>query len=160
MLTKQEQRMLGAVSGDIPISSECFAIQATQLGMTEAELLSGIQACIDRGLIRRFGALLAHGTVGYTANALIAWEIATEKIDLVGETFAAFRFVSHCYARPVYPDWPYNLYTMIHARADETLEQYIRQMLEGRSEEIVSYQILRSLRELKKSSPRYFTEGL
>jgi hypothetical protein len=43
---------------------------------------------------------------------------------------AAFRAVSHCYRRPVYPDWPYSIFTMVHARSREACEETIAAIAE------------------------------
>jgi hypothetical protein len=69
---------------------------------------------------------------------------------------AAFRQVSHCYRREPTPDWPYNLYTMIHAVDEATCIETAKSM--SRKADVPEYTLLFSKRELKKTSMQYFTE--
>ena len=63
--------------------------------------------------MRRFAAILRHREAGFTANGMIVWKVPKERISQVGEKLGAFPQVSHCYERPVYSDWPYNVFSMI-----------------------------------------------
>ena len=42
-----------------------------------------------------------------------------QRIVDVGPRMAAFRGISHCYQRPTYADWPYQIFTMAHGRSKE-----------------------------------------
>ena len=44
----------------------------------------------------------------------------------VRRAMAAFPGVSHCYQRPTYPDWPYNLFSMTHGRTKDECEAVLR----------------------------------
>ena len=80
------------------------------LGISEDELFEKMKHYEDIGVMRRFAAILRHRQVGFTANGMIVWKVPEEKISDVGAKLGAFPQVSHCYERPTYPDWPYNVF--------------------------------------------------
>ena len=50
---------------------------------------------------------------------MIVWKVPKDKIADVGAQLGAFPQVSHCYERPTYPDWPYNVFSMIHCKTHD-----------------------------------------
>lgn len=152
-----DKTIIAALQADFAVNSRPYADIAARLGISEAELLQRIRQYQATGYIRKIGAVLKHQTVGFTANALCVWQVPEEQVEMVGIAFAAHPSVSHCYARPVFPTWPYNLYTMIHGTSPTQCETWAQELsaLSG----IKDYRLLYSLRELKKSSMRYFAEN-
>lgn len=116
-----------------------------------------IKSSREDGLIRRIGAAVRPDHLGYVANALVVWQVAEDRVDEVGTALAEMREISHCYERECPPNWPYNLFTMIHARSDEELENIIADISERLSPG--QYKILRTVKELKKTSMRYFEDN-
>lgn len=154
MLTDLEKRIIGEIQGDIPISPHPYRQIAHRLDIDEDTLLRTLSDLCDRGIIRRFGATLRHQKSGYTANAMTAWQVEEHRADEVGEQMAAFRQISHCYRRRTTPDWPYNLYTMIHAKDEAACQALAGEIAEKMG--IDTYSILFSREELKKTSMAYF----
>ncbi len=153
-LTELEKRIISSIQGDIPITERPFVEIAEKLGVSEETLLESLKSLCDRGVIRRFGATLRHQKSGFEANAMVAWKVDEEVINAVGEKMASFREVSHCYRRNPNPEWPYNLYTMIHAKDEESCWEIARKLSEKTS--INNYKLLFSRVELKKTSMQYF----
>ena len=151
-----EKMIIAAIQGDIPITERPYRELAEKLGITEAVLLQTLKALDDQGVIRRFGATLRHQKSGFSANAMAAWQVNEDRVVDVGKKMAAFREVSHCYRRNPTSQWPYNLYTMIHARDTASCKDIVRKMAEQTS--IAEYTILFSRKELKKTSMAYFPE--
>jgi len=124
-----------------------------------AEELRQLKALAADGTMRRFGAVVNHREVGWTANALLACRVPEAKTDAVGAAFAADPGVSHCYRRQAPADWPYGLYAMVHARSRDDLESACRRLARtaetcvGESVDIATFE---TLREHKKTSMRYF----
>jgi DNA-binding Lrp family transcriptional regulator len=85
---------------------------------------------------------------------MVVWHVPEGIIDEVGSKLAAFPQVSHCYRRPVYPDWRFNLFSMIHARSLDTAEKMAVEMSQVIG--VKDYQILFSSREFKKERVKYF----
>lgn len=154
MLTELEKRIVSEVQGDIAITSRPYLEIAGRLGIEEEVLLKTLKDLCQRGVIRRFGATLRHQKSGYTANAMTAWKVDEDRINEVGEKMASYRQVSHCYRRNPTPEWPYNLYTMIHAMDEESCLEIARKISAETSVNI--YTVLFSKKELKKTSMEYF----
>jgi DNA-binding Lrp family transcriptional regulator len=108
------------------------------------------------GIMRRFAAILRHREAGFTANGMVVWKVPENRIDEVGYKLASFSEVSHCYRRPVYPDWQFNLFSMIHARTFEGAEKMAFEMSAAIG--IRDYRILFSSREFKKVRVKYFLD--
>ena len=53
------------------------------------------------------------------ANGMGVWKVPEDRIAEIGPRMAAFRGISHCYQRPTYQDWPYQIFTMAHGRSKE-----------------------------------------
>jgi len=157
VFTDMEKNIIAAIQSDIPVSPRPYLDLAEDLGITEEVLLTTLQNLCDRGVIRRFGATLRHQKTGFTANAMVAWKVDEDQIDRVGEIMASFEQVSHCYRRDPRGDWPYNLYTMIHARDMASCLQSAALMSEKAG--VGDYIPLFSVRELKKISMEYFSDN-
>lgn len=155
MVSELEKNVIAAIQGDIDAVERPYAAIARSLDISEETLLDTLRDLCDRGVIRRFGATIRHQKSGYSANAMIAWQVAEDRVDAVGETLASFKQVSHCYRRNPAGDWPYNLYTMVHARDEDTCIATARQMAAAAGVE--RYALLFSVRELKKTSMQYFS---
>jgi siroheme decarboxylase len=83
------------------------------------------------------------------------WKVPEERIDEVGDMFAHYQAVSHCYQRPTYDDWPFSVFSMVHGRSVEECEAVLHAMAAetGITERLSLY----STREYKKTRVRYFT---
>lgn len=127
---------------------------AEKINITEAELLERLKDLSRRGVIRRFGATLRHQRAGFSANAMVAWKVDEDRIEEVGQKMATFHHVSHCYRRNPTADWPYNLYTMVHASNEQACRETVQKM--SRTTSVQDYTLLFSREELKKTSMVYF----
>jgi siroheme decarboxylase len=140
---------------DLPIQPEPFAALAEGLGVTVEGLLEQAARFQEQGYMRRFAAVLHHREAGFRANAMGVWKVPADRVNELGPKFAGFNAVSHCYQRPVYPDWPYNVFTMIHGRTPADCQKVIEAIsaATGVSEHAVLY----STKEYKKTRVPYFT---
>ena len=156
MLTDLEKQVIASVQGDLQVSPHPYGEIAASLGVSEALVLQTLQDLCDRGVIRRFGATIRHQRSGFKANAMVAWCVDEERIEDVGEIFAAFTEVSHCYRRNPAENWPYNLYTMVHANDEAACRSIARKMSE--KTHVTDFTLLFSRKELKKTSMAYFAD--
>ncbi len=85
---------------------------------------------------------------------MIVWGVPRERLKEVAGVISASPFVSHCYARKAQPSWPYNLYAMVHATADEECGKIAADLSLALG--IHDYRLLFTVREFKKVSPQYF----
>lgn len=158
MLTELDKKIIASIQGDIPVLKRPYAKIAKQLNITEKIFLDTLNQLFEKGLIRRFGATLCHQNSGFEANAMAAWEVDEDIVEGVGKKFASFRQVSHCYRRNPGRNWPYNLYTMIHAKTEESCMETVRKMSEATG--VNNYTVLFSRKELKKTSMKYFQQTM
>ena len=144
-----------ALQADLRPLPEPFAAPAERHGFTVPELLEAAAALQQTGQMRRFAAVLHHRAAGFTANGMGVWKVPDERVEEVGLLMAAYRGVSHCYQRPTYPDWPYNLFSMTHGRDREECEAVLAAIAEetGLDDRIVLY----STKEWKKTRLVYFS---
>ena len=150
----KDQQIIKFLQGDIPLESHPLKNLAADLQLSENEVLERIKDFQARGIMRRWGAVLRHQKAGYAYNAMVAWKVTHEEADTAGETMAAFNEISHCYLREVSADFGYNLFSMVHGRSAQELESTIERIAQMTS--LTDYVILRSVRELKKVSMRFF----
>ena len=153
-LSRTDKKIIYTLQGDLPVIKRPFTWMAEQVGLSEAEVIDRIKALIEGQVIRRFGATLYHQRSGYPANVMVAWQVAPERTVEVGRALAKNKAVSHCYQRQTAPDWPFNLYTMVHGESDDEVRKLVDRM--ARAVEVDQYRLLFSEEELKKTSMRYF----
>ncbi|KAF5411810.1 MAG: putative HTH-type transcriptional regulator [Candidatus Methanogasteraceae archaeon] len=151
-IDESDLKLIRLTQDGIELVPNPFKEIADELGVSEDEVTDRIESLIERGIIRRFGASIGHRTLGIVANAMCAWNVPDERTEEVGAVMAGFDEVSHCYERMRYPEWDYNLYTMIHARTREECEHVAHEI--SRATAISDYTILFSEREFKKTGVR------
>ena len=156
MLTEKEERIISCLQTDMPVTDRPYLVIAGALSISEDEVIETIQSLCERGVIRRFGATLRHQKSGYSANVMVAWEVPDAKVDEVGEIMAETRNISHCYHRRTGNGWPFNLYTMVHGKSQESCIETVKEVSDKTG--ITAYQLLFSKRELKKTSMKYYDE--
>lgn len=153
-LTDEEILAVRALQIDLPCCSEPFALFAKKAGLSVARLLEIARDLEARGLMRRYAAVLHHRAAGAEANVMVAWRVEPTAADVIGPRCASVVAVSHCYLRPAGPDWPYNLYTMIHGRSREDCQLAIDELaaVTGLGERCELW----TDREYKKQRMRFF----
>ena len=157
-LTEQDIRFIRILQEDLPLLELPFAVCAEQAEATEEELFAWAKKMEHLGYMRRFAAILHHRNAGFKANAMVVWEVPQEQVDGVGEQMALFREVSHCYRRPVYPNWPYPLFTMVHAETYSACMEVVKRIEERVGQ--FPHKNLFSTKEYKKIRVKYFTPEL
>ena len=155
--TEDDKDFIRELQKDMEIIDEPFVKAANNLGITEDELFSKMKHYESLGVLRRFAAILRHRQVGFTANGMIVWKVPEDRITSVGETLGSFPQVSHCYERPTYDDWPYNVFSMIHCKTHD--EAYDVAKTIQNQIDVNEYKILFSSREFKKTRVEYFVEN-
>ena len=126
-----DRRIVIALQNGLPLVSHPYAQVAAQLGITESMLCDRLAVMLETGLIRRIGAVPNHYAIGYTANGMSVWDIDDDAVDAVGEYVGGLPFVTHCYRRPRHlPDWPYNLFAMVHAGSREAALEQVAEIAE------------------------------
>lgn len=154
--TKTEEdidvKLIKHIQEGLPVTKTPYKDIGAALGMTEDEVIQRLKKLLEAGKIRRLAASIAHRKIGIDANAMCVWKVPRERVDEVGKIMAGFEEVTHCYERPTYPDWEYNVFTMIHGYTDAECEAVIQAIKEktGLTENVILY----SEREFKKVGVR------
>jgi siroheme decarboxylase len=147
-----DRKILSETIKGLLLTHEPFNQIASQIGITNQEVIARIIRLKEKGVIRRFGALIKPNDIGFLANALVAWKVPENRVQDVGSRLAKFNEVTHCYERTsVIGKWEYNLYTVMHAREREAVEQLVKNLSEAVA--VNDYLILYSTRDLKKTFP-------
>ena len=140
---------------DIEIVPEPFKEMVEELGIGYDEFFEIMNEFQEAGVMRRYASILNHRKAGFNANAMVVWDVDEEKGAEIGQSAASFSAVSHCYLRPKYENWPFNLFTMVHGKTTEDTQSTIDAIAD--EIEFRSHMPLYSSREFKKVRITYFT---
>ena len=156
-LNDYHYNIIKEAQNDIEITQEPFKKIIEKLDISYDEFFSVLNEFQETGVMRRFASILNHRHAGFGANAMVAWDIEEgEKGEEIGKIAASFSAVSHCYLRPKYPTWNYNLFTMIHGKTKEDTQEVIENI--AKEIEYKSNMPLYSSREFKKVRIKYFCD--
>jgi DNA-binding Lrp family transcriptional regulator len=147
-----------ATQGDFPVIEHPYEPAARELGVPVAKLLEHMQGMQERGVLRRVAAILFHRRAGFSANGMGVWKVPDSKICEYGPKMAAFRGISHCYERPTYEDWHYQIFTMAHGRSKDECDA-ILDAIAQEMPDIEDRATLYSSTEFKKVRLLYFTDA-
>jgi DNA-binding Lrp family transcriptional regulator len=150
-----ERRLVVATQGGLPLVPRPYHALAEQLGVPVEHVLARLSGMLERGIIRRIGAVPNHYAIGYTANGMSVWDVPDERIDELGARIGALEFVTHCYHRPrKLPAWPYSLFAMVHGSSREEVLAKVAQIAELLGADCRAHDVLFSTQILKKTGLR------
>ena len=153
-----EIRVIREIEGGLPLEPHPYRIIGERIGADEAAVLSVVSRLADNGSIKRYGVVIRHRELGYIANGMVVWDVPDERVDETGELFGSQPFVTLCYRRPrKLPDWPYNLFTMVHGRSRDEVRNNVRRLDRLVADERFPRDILFSGRRFKQRGARYST---
>jgi len=151
-----EHALIAAIEQGLPLVTKPYAELAKQIGCSEKEIIDGLHWLKSRGDIKRFGVVVRHRKLGYRANGMAVWNIPDEDVRRLGLCMGKFSFVTLCYRRPRHlPDWPYNLFTMVHGKNKKEVEQKTQLLVDQCGLENIQHEILFSSRCFKQRGARY-----
>jgi DNA-binding Lrp family transcriptional regulator len=151
-----DRRILLATQAGLPLVAQPYRAVAEQVGASADEVMARMRRMLDAGIIRRIGAVPNHYALGYTANGMTVWDVADDRVLALGGAVGALEAVSHCYLRPRWlPEWPYNLFAMVHGHDRAEVERKARQIAELLGDACGAHAILYSTRILKKTGLRF-----
>ncbi len=157
-LSERDVRAVRALQEDLPLDPNPFDELGAREGLSGQELLEQAQWSLQEELMRRYAAVLHHRSAGFVVNGMAVWKVPLERIEELGPMMGAFRGVTHCYQRPTYEDWPYTVFTMIHARTGPECKQVVEAI--SAKTGLTECEVLYSTKEYKKVRVKYFTKEL
>ncbi len=150
-----DRRIIAATQGGLPLVPEPYHQVAEELGLTADEVMDRMRRMRYAGAIRRIAAIPHHYALGFKANGMSVWDVPDGMVDELGPAVGALDFVSHSYRRPRHPpDWPYNLFAMVHGRSRGEVEEKVAVIAELLGEANRGHRILYSTQVLKKTGLR------
>jgi DNA-binding Lrp family transcriptional regulator len=152
--TDFEVQAIRELQEDLALIPQPFNSMSKRLGIPPQKLFDMAASLKERGLMRRFSAVLHHRRAGFKANAMAVWNVPLERSEEVGRIMASSPWVTHCYERPTFPDWPYTHFSMIHCTSKKQCVHVAEDLSTATG--IADYQLLYSTREYKKTRVRYF----
>ena len=154
-LSAAEMECVRLLQNDLPLQPRPFDALGRTSGLDAEEILTAARALQGRGQLRRFGAVITPKKSGFVASAMGVWVVPPEEVDTAAATISGHRAVSHCYLRPVYEDWPYNLYATVHARSVDECESIINDLATDAGQR--RKQTLFPTREYKRARLNFFS---
>jgi len=154
-LDDTDRRIIVATQGGLGLSLRPYDDLARDVGIDANEVIARLHRMRETGVIRRIGVVPNHYALGYRANGMTVWDVPDDMIGAFGKKIGALDFVSHCYHRPRHlPDWPYNLFCMVHGRDRAAAERHAGEIAAVLGAANRGHRILFSTRILKKSGLR------
>jgi DNA-binding Lrp family transcriptional regulator len=155
-LTPLDRQLVAAVVKGLPLVSRPYDQLAEQLGIPLDEVLERLKRLQAEGAISRFGVIVKHRPLGYSANAMVVWDVPEEDVRGLASRFCALPYVTLCYHRPRRPPaWPYNLFCMIHGRDRATVLQQVDELAKACGAEEYPRAVLFSGKAYKQRGARY-----
>ena len=152
MLSAPEQTLIAALQNGLPLVPRPFAA----LGLPETESIAMIDRWLKAGVIKRLGVVVRHHELGYRANAMAVWDVPDSVVSDIGQTIASSGRVTLCYRRPrQLPNWPYNLFCMIHGKDQSEVAGRIGALTEICKLDPYPHAILFSRTRFKQCGARY-----
>jgi len=155
-LDDEQKHLTRLLQGGLAFEPEPFARVAEEVGWSVGEVLRQVHDWLDSGVIRRFGAVVDHQRLGFRANGMAVFNVPPERIDAIGRRLAERPEITHCYRRPPLPDFPYNLYAMVHGCTEDEVLALVSGMAEEHN--LTDHDVLFSVTEFKKAPMRYFLD--
>jgi DNA-binding Lrp family transcriptional regulator len=150
--------LIEVIQDGLPLVARPYQAVGARLGWSEQVVIDKLGSMIDAGIIKRLGVVVRHHELGYRANAMVVWDVPDERVDQLGVQLGRQDCVTLCYQRPRRrPDWPYNLFCMVHGRDRDEVLKCIERMVEGLGLESVAHSVLFSGRRFKQRGARYRT---
>jgi len=155
-LTPLDIKLIKELQKDIKVVSEPFKEATQKLNLSYDEFFNIANRLKEAGVMRRFATILNHRKAGFSANAMSVWDVDEKDAQIIGKKLASFSAVSHCYLRPKFKNWPYNLFAMVHAKTQKECDNLIDEM--AKEVKIGNYSKLYSTKEFKKQRIIYFSD--
>lgn len=155
-VTDFDKRLLAMIEDGLPLAARPYARIAQRLGATEDDVIERLAALQREGVIRRFGVIVRHHELGYTANAMTVWDVPDASVGAIGRHIAQMPEVTLCYQRPRrLPAWPYNLFCMVHGRDRASVGRIVDRITDQAGLQGAPRAVLFSRRRYKQRGARY-----
>ncbi len=116
-LDRPARLLVEGLQRGLPLIERPYAALGQATGIGEEAVIARLRDWLASGVIQRLGVIVHHHELGYRANAMVVWDVPEAQLPKAVAALLAWDFVTLCYRRPRRPpEWPYNLFCMIHGR--------------------------------------------
>jgi siroheme decarboxylase len=159
-LDQRERLLAREVEAGLPLVQRPFDVWAQAVGATLEEVLTTLQRWMDSGTLKRFGVVVRHHELGFSANAMAVFDVPDDLVDACGEALARQPGVTLAYRRERASAWPYNLYCMVHGTDRAVVHEVLKRVLPAAGLDQHRHAVLFSTRRFKQTGARRFREAL
>lgn len=96
-LSNFEKELINGWQRGFPLVPQPYAHIASELNVTEDQIISGLASLHQRGILSRVGAVVKPNSVG--ASSLVAMSVPNSELEQIAETVCAEPSVNHNYER-------------------------------------------------------------
>ena len=156
-LDAADRALVRRLQDGLELTEAPLAAVAAELGRTSDDVVATLRRWSAQGVLRRFGAVVAHRRLGVRANGLVLLDVPPGRIDAAARVLAAQADVTHCFGRPPLPELGCGLYAMLHGSTREA----VRARAEALAEQVAAsaWHVLFSTRSFRRAPLRYFEEA-
>lgn len=152
----EDRPILAAMEDGLPLSPRPYRDVGLACGLSEEEVIARLQDMVRRGIITRMGCIVSHRALGYRANAMCVWDVPDIIASHVAQRMMRVSNVTLCYRRQRrLPDWPYNMFCMVHAKSREEAQASLRDINAVADAEHFDQAVLFSTRCFKQRGARF-----
>jgi DNA-binding Lrp family transcriptional regulator len=155
-LSDVEIKTIQTLQKDIPLVKTPYLKLSNLINIKEEILLSCAKKMKEEGKLRRMAAILNHREAGFKINIMAVWNVKEENTDKVADIMSSYKNITHCYKRPIYPNWNYSIFTMLHTKTKNEADKIIKEIAD--KTKIKDYLCLKTLQEFKKTRIKYFSK--
>jgi len=156
MLDSIDKQLITAIQDGLPLTARPYASIAQQIHQSEDEVIRRLEKLQENGTIKRLGVVVKHRALGFKANAMVVWNLPDEQVKEIARQLAGFECVTLCYQRPRrLPDWPYNLFTMIHGKDRSSVLKRLGDIIDTLELHDIQHEPLFSTKQFKQRGGRY-----
>lgn len=125
----EDERPLAAlVEQGLPLCERPYDLWAEHLQTSSKAVMATLTQWLGAGTLRRFGMVVRHHELGFAANAMAVFDVPDAEVDARGRALAQQAGVTLAYRRQRAPQWPYNLYCMVHGRDRPTVRAQLERL--------------------------------
>lgn len=122
-LDEQDRSIINALQGGFPVCDRPYLEAATDIGISEDELISRIETLLESGVLSRFGPLVNAERMG-GGLTLAALSVAEDDFERVAELVNAHPEIAHNYER----EHEYNMWFVIATETKQEIEKIIKEI--------------------------------
>ena len=161
LIDDEAYRLFMVLQEGIPLTSRPYAMMGKMAGLSEKRVMERLKEWQTSGLLKRIGVIVRHRALGYQANAMVVFDIPDEKVCEYANSILLESLVTLCYLRPRRPpEWPYNLFCMIHGKDRDVVNGKIFELRERTGLAAHPHDVLFSLKCFKQRGARYLFADL